>query len=174
MDLKSAGNLLYVVGETRAELGASLYHRLHDGMGNSIPAPVPDAIETMRALHRAIRDGLVRACHDTSEGGLIVAAAEMAMAGRLGLDLDLVDLPRTPDVDADDVALFSESSGRFLVEVASDDVAAFEGALAGRPVARLGRVTGDGALRVRGLQGDMVIECPIDDLLRAWQGTEVT
>ncbi|MCP4535556.1 MAG: phosphoribosylformylglycinamidine synthase subunit PurL [Chloroflexi bacterium] len=169
MDLKNAGNLIYVVGETRAELGASLYHRLNDAMGNDVPAPVPNAIEMMRALHRAMRDGRVRACHDMSEGGLAVAAAEMAMAGRLGLDLDLVSLPRTPDVVSDAVALFAESNSRFLVEVAPDDAPAFEETLAEHPVACLGRVTQNRILRVRGLQGNVIIESHIDDLLQAWQ-----
>jgi phosphoribosylformylglycinamidine synthase len=173
MDVKEAGNLLYAVGETRAELGGSLYYRLHDALGNTVPAPAPDAVETMRALHRAIRDGLVRACHDLSEGGLAVAAAEMAFAGRLGLDLDLASLPRTADVETNAVTLFSESSGRFLVEVAPEDGATFEEVLTGRPVARLGRVTDDGALCMRGLQGDVVIGCSVKDLLEAWQGTEV-
>jgi len=202
MDLKTAGSLLYIVGETRAELGGSLYYRLHESLGRSVPAPLPDAIETMRALHRAMRAGLVRACHDCSEGGLAVAAAEMALAGRLGLDLSLVNLPRSPDMDRDDVALFSESSGRFLVEVAPDDAEAFEAALAGRPFACLGCIppplvrgrqgtspetptvpysnlfpTKERELslrfRVRGLRGDLVIDCPVDDLLRAWQPSEV-
>jgi phosphoribosylformylglycinamidine synthase II len=184
MDLKEAGNLLYVVGETRAELGGSLYYRLHASMGRSVPAPLPDAIETMRALHRAMRAGLVRACHDCSEGGLAVAAAEMALAGRLGLDLDLADLPRTDDVTCDDVALFSESSGRFLFEVAADDAAVLEAELAGRPFACLGRILSPVAqgtkvgqpspnFRVRGLRGDLVIDCQVDDLLRAWQSAEL-
>jgi len=172
MDLKGAGNLLYVVGETRAELGASLYYRLHGSLGNAVPAPVPDAIENMRALHRAMRAGLVRACHDASEGGLAVTAAEMTLAGRLGLELDLADLPRTPDVETDDAALFAESSGRFLVEVAPQDRSAFEKAMQGRPVARLGRVTG-GVLQVRGLRGDVVIESPVENLRRAWQSPQV-
>ncbi len=173
MDLKVAGNQVYIVGETRAELGGSLYHRLHGALGKGVPSPVPDAIETMRALHRAIRAGLVRACHDLSEGGLAVAAAEMALAGRLGLDLSLADLPRSREVNRDDVALFSESSARFLVEVAPEDAAAFEKALAGRPAAALGHVTADGILRVRGLQGNIVLESPVEDLRRAWQETEV-
>ena len=173
MDLKHAGDLVYIVGETRAELGGSLYHRLHGGLGNAVPAPVPDAIATMRALHTSVRQGLVRACHDLSEGGLAVAAAEMAFAGRLGLELDLAPLPRAADVGRDDVALFSESSARFLVEVAPENAAAFERALAERPAARLGRVTGDKVLRVKGLHGDAVIECAVEDLLRAWQSPEV-
>jgi phosphoribosylformylglycinamidine synthase len=138
-------------------------------MGNDVPAPVSGAIEMMRALHRAMCDGLVRACHDMSEGGLAVAAAEMAMAGRLGLVLDLTSLPRTSDVTSDVVALFAESNSRFLVEVAPDDAPALEETLAGYPVACLGRVTGDGVLRVRGLHEDVAIEEHIDDLLQAWQ-----
>ncbi|HDQ72535.1 MAG TPA: phosphoribosylformylglycinamidine synthase subunit PurL, partial [Chloroflexi bacterium] len=187
MDLKRAGNVLYVVGETRAELGGSLYHRLHDAIGNTVPAPVPDAIETMRALHRAIDAGLVRACHDLSEGGLAVAAAEMAIAGRLGLDLDLADLPRAAGVDHDAagvdhdaagvdhdaVALFAESNARFLVEVAPDDAGTFEATLTGRSVAALGHVTAGDRLRVRGLGGDVCLDSSIDNLRRAWQGTEV-
>ncbi len=173
MDLKSTGDLLYVVGEMRAELGASLYYRLHEAMGNGVPAPVPDAIEAMRALHRAMRRGLVRACHDCSEGGLAVAAAEMALAGRLGLDLEITALLRMHDVETDAVALFAESSGRFLVEVAPDDATTFEEALSGQPVARLGYVTEKDLFRVRGLQGETVIECSVIDLLQAWQGMEV-
>jgi phosphoribosylformylglycinamidine synthase len=142
-------------------------------MGTSVPVPVPDAIETMRALHGAMRSGLVRACHDLSEGGLALAAAEMAFAGRLGLELDLKDLPRGVGVDVDDVALFSESSARFLVEVAPESAAAFEEAMSDRPAARIGLVTGDSLLRVQGLQGSTVIESPVADLVEAWQGTEV-
>jgi phosphoribosylformylglycinamidine synthase subunit PurSL len=173
MDLKTVGDLIYIVGQTRAEMGASLYHRLHGGMGMGVPAPVPDAVETMRALHSAMRQDLVRACHDLSEGGLAVAAAEMAFAGRLGLKMDLASLPRADDVSVDDVALFSESSARFLVEVTPENATAFETTLAGRPAAQIGQVTDDGILRARGLMGDIAIESSIQDLLRAWQSTEV-
>jgi phosphoribosylformylglycinamidine synthase II len=168
MDLKQAGDLLYIVGETRAELGGSLYYRLHGALGSSVPLPQPGAIVGMRALHQATCRGLLRACHDLSEGGLAVAAAEMALAGRLGLDLELAPLPRATHVDRDDVALFAESRGRFLVEVAPADAAAFEELLAGVPVARLGQVSDDRALRVRGFVEDAVVSCSLDDLVRAW------
>jgi len=171
--LKREGDLLYVVGETRAELGASLYYRLHQAIGNDVPEPAPRAIETMRVLHQAMQQDLVQACHDLSEGGLAVAAAEMALAGRLGLALDLSSLPRTPEVDRDDIALFAESSGRFLVEVSLGDRAAFEQRMAGRPWARLGSVTGDGTFCVRGMGGIVVMDCSLVDLLRAWQSAEV-
>jgi len=173
MDLKSAGDLIYIVGETHAESGASLYHRLHGALGNGAPTPVPTAIEMMRALHQAMRQGLVRSCHDCSEGGLAVAAAEMCIAGRLGMQLDLPALPRADEVETDPVALFAESSCRFLVEVTPGDARAFEKVMAEHVRARLGRVTEDGALRVRGLRGEMVIECSVDDLRRVWQSAEI-
>ncbi|RPI50820.1 MAG: phosphoribosylformylglycinamidine synthase subunit PurL, partial [Chloroflexi bacterium] len=174
MDLKGAGNLLYAVGETRAELGGSLYYRLHGIPGGVVPAPVPGTIDTMRALHTAMRSGLVRACHDAAEGGLAVAVAEMALAGRLGAELSLVDLPRAPGVDRDDVALFSESCGRFLVEVAPDDAATFEQALAGRPCAPVGRVSAPGSARLHigGLRGEPVIDCPVAQLVAAFTRSE--
>jgi phosphoribosylformylglycinamidine synthase len=168
MDLKRAGNLLYVVGETRAELGRSLYQRLLGREGGALPAPVPDAIVTMRALHRAMRAGRVRACHDCAEGGIAVAAAEMCIAGRLGLDLALAPLPRAADVD-DEAALFAESSARFLVEVPSAHTAAFEQTMRGCPVARLGRVTATPRLRVRGLTGEVCLDADVDALRRTWQ-----
>jgi len=115
----------------------------------------------------------VHACPDLSEGGLAVAAAEMAFAGRLGLDLELASLPRADNVDTDAVALFSESSARFLVEVRPEDAAAFEETLVGRPMACLGRVTKKRILCVRGLRGDTVTECPITELLQAWQSAEI-
>lgn len=170
MDLKRAGDGLYIVGLTRDELGGALVSRIYDAPGALVPAPVPDAMDTMRGIHRAIATGLVRACHDLSEGGLAVAAAEMVIAGRLGLDLDLAHVPRTPEVETDVMALFSESSARFLVEVAPEATAAFKQALAGRPVARLGRVTDDGRLCFRGIDGKTVVECGVGELARRFAG----
>jgi len=96
----------------------------------------------------------------------------MAIAGRWGLALDLTDLPRTPGVDTDVMALFSESNARFLVEVAPEAAVAFEKALVGWPVARLGAVTDDGVLRLRGIEGGAVVECRVDDLARRFTGAE--
>ncbi len=173
MDLKRAGDLLYVVGETRAELGGSLYYRLHGALGAGVPAPWPESLETMRALHRAMRRGLVQSCHDLSEGGLGVAAAEMALAGRLGLELSLAALPRAAAVERDDVALFAESGGRFLVEVAPEQARALEQELAGCPHACLGQVVEGETFRVRGVQGQVVVACPLHDLVQAWRGWTV-
>jgi phosphoribosylformylglycinamidine synthase len=127
----------------------------------------------MQAVHTAIAAGLVRACHDLSEGGLGVAAAEMAFAGDRGLRLDLRAVVRATGLDRDDVLLFSESPSRFLVEVRPADAAAFEQALAGLRYGRVGLVQERTELIVTGLAGDEVIRASLAELKAAWQGTVV-
>ncbi|MFO7168317.1 MAG: AIR synthase-related protein, partial [Chloroflexota bacterium] len=127
----------------------------------------------MAALHAAIGRGLVRACHDLSEGGLAVAAAEMAIAGRLGLDLELARVPRDEGVVSDALALFAESTSRFLCEVRPEDAPAFEEALAGLPHARVGGVVAEQRLVAYGLDGAEVLRADVARLTEAWQGTKV-
>jgi phosphoribosylformylglycinamidine synthase II len=169
MDFKAPGSSVYVVGETRPELGGSAYYRLHGALGSSVPQPVPQSIETMRRLHQAMRVGLLAACHDCSEGGLGVSVAEMALASGLGADLDLRATPRSPDLDGDASLLFSESSGRFVVEVRTEKRRAFERLMAGLPCGCLGKTTDDGVLRLRGLNGQQIIQAGVEELKSAWQ-----
>jgi phosphoribosylformylglycinamidine synthase len=94
----------------------------------------------------------------------------MAIGGRRGLWLDVRCLPRAEDVHADDVALFSESLSRYLVEVAPRDAAAFEACLAGLPCARLGQVVESAEMRVTGLTGEEVLRLSVAEMRAAWQG----
>ena len=90
MDLKQAGNTIYIVGDTRNEMGGSHFALVHNLKGGHVPRVDPVvARDTFAAVHRAIDEGLVRACHDLSEGGLAVAIAEMAFAGGLGAAIEL-------------------------------------------------------------------------------------
>lgn len=170
MDLKRAGNALYLVGDTRDELGMSHYAGLRpEAQADAIvPQPVPGALARLRALHGAIRAGYARACHDCSEGGLAVALAEMCLAGRLGASVSLSAL--RADAGDDIVLLFSESAGRLIVEVAPEHMAAFERALAGAPWARIGSVTAASDLIVTGLGGAKVIDAGVARLEQAWRG----
>jgi phosphoribosylformylglycinamidine synthase len=126
----------------------------------------------MRALYRAIERELVRSCHDCSEGGLAVAVAEMAFAGDTGVTVRLADVPRSAQVNDDVSALFSESCGRFLVEVAAADAAAFESEMGDTPWACIGATGGD-TLHITGLQGQTIVEAGLSSLKAAWQGGDI-
>jgi phosphoribosylformylglycinamidine synthase len=170
MDARTPGNPVYAVGLTRNELGGSQYYRLLGHIGQHVPTVDPGASrKTMDALHTAMHQGLVAACHDCSEGGFAVAAAEMGFAGGLGLSLDLRRLPTDETVSRDDVALFSESNSRFIVEVHEADAVAFEALMDGCPCARVGSVSPDTRLRITGLSGSPVIDVDIHVLKEAWQ-----
>jgi phosphoribosylformylglycinamidine synthase len=171
MDLKSPGNLLFMTGATHPELGGSHYYALHGLVGRTVPQVRSEAADLMQSLGRANAEGLVRSCHDLSEGGLAVGAAEMAFAGEFGLHLDLDSVPyRGKDRwRRDDVLLFSESNSRFLVEVRPEDAGAFRKQLGDLPVARIGTVNATSRLTVTGLAGDPVINASLTQLKSAWQ-----
>ncbi|MFN0243697.1 MAG: phosphoribosylformylglycinamidine synthase subunit PurL [Planctomycetota bacterium] len=179
MDFKRAGSRVYLVGATRAELGGS--HFL-DGLGQSggvVPRPdLETAPRSFRALAGAIQAGTVAACHDLSEGGLAVAAAEMCFGGGLGLELDLARVPladsRSPvqgaksPHDPDTTRLYSESCSRFLVEVAEGNAAEFERRLAGLPSAHVGTVRTTPRFEIRSTAGAKILDVEIEELRRAF------
>ncbi len=169
MDLKEPGNLLYLVGLTKLELGGSQFALARGLEGGDVPKiDASRAKQTFAAVHQAIAGGLVRACHDLSEGGLAVATAEMAFAGGLGADLSLDGVPRAEDAGHPAVLLFSESNTRFLCEVRPGSAAAFEAALDGLPHARLGTVNDSGRVVIRS-GGEVVVDAACGELKEAWQ-----
>jgi phosphoribosylformylglycinamidine synthase II len=170
MDLKKEGNLIYIIGNTCNELGGSEYFRGLGFIGNNVPKVNPErAKEFMDILSMATEKGLVKACHDLSEGGLGVAIAEMAFAGRLGATIKLKQVPLGESIDRDDFILFSESNSRFLVEVAPGDKDEFEKTMGKSIFSCIGEVTSSETLEIYGLKDDNVLTVPIDRLKEAWQ-----
>ena len=170
MDFKQAGDLIYIVGATLNELGGSEYLRTHGLIGNSVPKIDPKrAQELMNRLSMATEKGLVRACHDCSEGGISVALAEMAFAGGLGATIQLKAVPLDEPVDRDDFILFSESNSRFLVEVAPENKNKFEKVMKGTRFAAIGQVTDSEVLEIYGVNGKPVVTKSISELKEAWQ-----
>ncbi len=159
MDLKEPGNFLYRVGAFDPRLGASHY-RLIGGapLDAEVPPLDPLTPQVYAQLHRAMQDRLVRACHDLSEGGLAVAAAEMCIGGRLGMQINL------PEGETA-ATLFGETNGCLLVEVRPADASAFEALLAGLPCEWVGKVLEEPILRLDG-----VAELPVSALVEAWNG----
>ncbi|QEG42218.1 phosphoribosylformylglycinamidine synthase subunit PurL [Roseimaritima ulvae] len=169
MDLKTAGNAVYLIGDTFNELGGSHFAVVHGLSGGHVPrVNVAQAVNTFAAVHAAINAGLVRACHDLSEGGLAAAAAEMAFAGTLGLKLDIAAV--VEQVASPTHALFSESNTRFLIEVPADATAAFEQqfASASVPCRRLGSVTSNESLAIH-VGEDQTLCVGTQRLKAAWQ-----
>jgi phosphoribosylformylglycinamidine synthase len=170
MDLKQAGDLIYMVGETWDELGGSAYLETHYLVGNSVPkVDAPKAKALMDNLSAVTEKGLVRACHDCSDGGLGVAIAEMAFAGGLGVNVKLEQVPLGESIDRDDFVLFSESNSRFLVEVAPKDREEFEKTMGDTSWAVVGEVTGSGVLEVYGRDGRRIVNESLSVLKEAWQ-----
>ncbi len=171
MDAKRAGDLVYVLGNTFPELGASEYADQHGGVGDQVPKVQPaEALSRYKALAKAIEKGLVASCHDCSDGGLGVALAETGFAGGLGMDVDLANVPMA-GIDRDDVLLFSESQSRFVVTVHPDKAADFETAMAGTVLAKVGLITNEPVFKATGFAGKNVLDVPMADLKSAWKAT---
>ena len=172
MDAKKASNLLFMVGETKNELGGSHYYKIKGHVGASVPRlDLETAPRIAEKISAAIAKGLVASCHDCSEGGLAVALAEMAFAGGLGIEADLRGLPRSKDCCRADSQLFSESNSRYIVEVEPENYDAFAKLMLNLPFGQIGKVTEEKKLIIKAQDGKTVIESDIDSLKQAWQKT---
>ena len=138
MDLKEVGNLIYLVGE-------------YSATQKSVPDVPQGTLQVYRTLHQAILIGLVRAAHDLSDGGLAVAAAEMCIGGRLGLN-----------VVGASMAPFAEVNGCLLVEVTPENALGFESQFANLPVSKIGNVTSEPRLKIANE------EIPVSELVYAF------
>lgn len=159
---KEAGDLIYVLGETKNEFGGSELQKLTYGRIFGKAPELDLAVEADRQakVAAAIRAGLVSSAHDVAEGGLAVAAAESTF-GTNGLGVHL-----TVDGEAA-VALFSETQSRFILTVKPEHKTAFE-ELTG--AALIGRVTGDGIFTVKNGAGDLLVQAEAAELEAAWRG----
>ncbi len=177
MYAKEAGDLVYIVGPTFDELGGSHYYDLSGAIGNVVPrVNTGKAKRAFEALSTASGLGLVKAMHDCSDGGLAVAAAEMAFAGGLGMELFVSEVPyavtqreRRNKNRRDDFVLFSESNSRFIVEVDKKRQKDFERLLKGLEFGLIGCISKDKAFRVYGLDGKTCVKATLGELKEAWQ-----
>ena len=172
MDVKRPGDIVYLLGKSAGELGGSEYLALKGAIGNRVPVVDADkAYQRYQAYHRAVMAGTVASCHDLSDGGLAVAAAESAFAGGYGLRLDLSQVLWKGDAgEKNDVALlFGESASRLLVTVRPEQRDAFEAAMSGNCFASIGEVVAEPELTITGLSGGTVVKAGLAELKEAWQ-----
>ena len=169
-NLKQAGNLIYIIGETHPELGASEYFRARNIESGLLPrVNRQTAKKTLDKVSAAINKGLVEACHDLSEGGLAVAIAEMAIGSDMGAAIFLGEVPAVKDM-FDYEILFSESPTRFVVEVDKNKKEAFETQLKGLSFGLIGCVSEDKKLVIQGKDKECV-NADIASLRQAWLRT---
>ena len=163
MDMKEPGNLLFLVGTTADDMGGSLYQVVTGQAGGQVPVvDLAMAPRIFAAVHEAICTGMVRSCHDLSEGGLAVAIAEMAFAGGVGADVD------KGAGGADAVRLFAESPTRFLIEVRPQNADQFRRVFDGIPLSAIGKTVKEPRLRIAGADGEWIV-ASLQDLKEAWQ-----
>jgi phosphoribosylformylglycinamidine synthase len=140
-------------------------------LGKTVPkVRAVQARKTFNAIAKAIDMGLLRTCHDLSEGGLAVAAAEMAFSGGYGVELHLQNVP-IKGVNRDDFVLFSESNSRFLVEVSQKAKEDFEDLMKGKVFAEIGKVVKTPRLCIYGSDGDVIVDASLNDMLASWKRT---
>ena len=173
-DLKAAGNRLAIVGMTRADLAGSQLALTGRVAGGDVPAvDVAACRAAIHAVAAARRAGLLQSCHDVSDGGLLAAVAEMAIAGRLAARIALADVPAAAAAIGHDLTIaFAETPGRFVCEVRPEQAAEFARCLGGVPWAWIGEVVGGDELEIvaGGGGGDRVA---VRRLAGAWRGEDV-
>lgn len=168
----AAGDALIAVGVTRDELGASEYHsRVHSTLAGAVPRVRADesraGMEAVLAIHG---EGLARAAHDCSRGGLAVAVAEVCIGASSGCGVDLGALPCAGRV-GDAAALYSEGHSRYVVAVREADAgrALALASGAGAACARIGGLGGGDILFSRG--GSPVASAGLAEASGAWHGS---
>ncbi|UCD92208.1 MAG: phosphoribosylformylglycinamidine synthase subunit PurL [Methanobacteriota archaeon] len=164
-DFKKEGNLIYLVGETRKEMGGSEYYSLRGAFSPAVPTVEIDVLKrSMSSILSSINKGLIRSCHDISHGGLAVALSEMCLGGDLGANVDLSTLG---DLRFD-FKLFSESNTRWLLEVDPDNEEEILRRLDGLSINRIGEVSGKEILfKDNGRR----IKLSLNDVRKAWTDT---
>ncbi|MBW2647346.1 MAG: phosphoribosylformylglycinamidine synthase, partial [Deltaproteobacteria bacterium] len=168
MDAKFAGDLVYVLGMTRDELGGSEYYEHFNEIGLNVPEVAPDEfMHCYRTLNKTIKDELVASVHGIYRGGLGIHLSLVAMGGGLGMDIDLSKVP-TENLTRNDKILYSESAGRFIVTIDPRNQEPFESLFKDIPHACIGTVTDEPELKIN-VDATPLIDIPVSDLKESWK-----
>ena len=169
MDAKFPGDLVYILGETRNELGGSEYYQMMGAIGLNVPQVNAEEVwPDYLALYKAIQEGLVSSCHAVSRGGLAVHLAMIAMAGELGMEINFAPIPRASDLTVSQV-LYSESCGRFVITVPPGKKELFEKLFVNLKMAQVGTVSESPCFCVRDGRGEPIVAEDVSTLKNSWK-----
>ena len=171
IDAKFPEDLIYVIGETKKELGGSEYFEFigeetisKPYIGNSVPkVNAKEAKNSYEALNLAIDKGLIASSIPVNQGGLGVAIAKKCIAGKLGADINLQKLKVSSDLSRDDFVLFSESQSRIVVSINPNDKEKFEEIFKNIKTSQIGKIT-SGNLVIKGLNQEEIINIDLKTL----------
>ncbi len=176
LDAKFPGDIVYIMGETFGELGASEYYRYIGELkhkvyiGNKIPNVNANKNKLLyNALAHAIRRNLIASAQSIGKGGLAVALAKTAMGGMLGMHISLTHLPGK--YKREDIALFSETQGRVIVTVSPENKEEFEKMMKNIPFAQVGIVLGNESFTITDKNKNSLIKTDINRLLTLYKET---
>ncbi|MFQ5455036.1 MAG: AIR synthase-related protein [Nitrospirota bacterium] len=172
-DVKMPGDLIYALGLTRDEMGATEYLAMIGEkrgnnkrlIGNSVPQVDTDKGKRLYdALSMAIKKEIVASAISVTIGGIGIGLAKMAIAGRLGIETDLSLIPHEEGIMRDDIILFSESQGRIIVTIAPSQRDEFEDIMRGVDISLCGKVTDSPSFIIRGISGKEIIMRDISEM----------
>jgi len=181
MYFKEPENLIYLLGETKNELGGSLFYKILKFRTTDVPKVNPiTARKLMITVNRAIKQNLILSCHDCSEGGISVALGEMCFSGGLGAEINLNGVKVDKEIEklkkqdkniANLIILFSESNSRFIVEVKKENKEKFEKLMKKNVFCLIGRIKKHKKFIVKGLNNRIIINEDIDKLKSLWKNS---
>lgn len=170
MDVKKPGDLVYILGKTRDELGGSEYYEARGEIGLNVPKVDPkEAIRLYKALSEAVDKKLVESAHGIYRGGAAVALVQISFAGGYGIEINLDKMP-IENLKNIDKILYSESASRFLVTISPENKEAFEKIMMGNIFSEIGKVRDDDIFKIIA-EGKVVVEQNLPKLKEAWQKT---
>ncbi len=179
LDTKIPGDLVYIIGETKNELGASEYfdyqnklNKEDEAIGNNVPKVDSDTAKKIYEKYmEAVDKRLIASALSPRRGGIAATLAKKAIAGQLGMEIDLQKVPISSDLERNDFLLFSESQSRFIVTIDPDKKEEFEKVFEGIKFAEIGKVTEEMNLKITGINGKEIIHTSIKELTDAYKGT---
>ena len=164
IDAKIAGDLVYILGHTENELGASEYFRMRNETQGAVPQTNgAKNLKLYAGLEKAIQQELVASAISVGRGGLAAAFMKTAMAGKLGMSVDITKSVK--DVGRADLALFSESQGRLVVTIDPNNKERFEKMFKGQMIEKVGTINGT-AISIKA--GNAGVKIPVEDALTAY------
>lgn len=170
LEAKFPGDLIYVLGDTKDELGASEYFDMKKYYGGNVPqVDAATNLKLYRALFKCTEEEIISSAISVNRGGLAVALAKISIGGLLGIDISLKNLPGS--VSRNDFALFSESQGRIIATINPENKDKFEKNIRGNSFAHIGKVTENNQIIIKGKSGDIIVKAKLDDILKSYKST---